>query len=448
MPVKIKDFNLPDENVQYDINFIRKNLSLLLEHDIEKKKCVVGITEKTSDAAKKNIREFHKNDFPKIEFAPVEEKELLSWLEDFSNSKNEEAAKEISFNEGTVANLLNTIFSDALKKKASDIHIESGEKNAFVRFRIDGQLEKTLDLNMQTFSTLSSRIKVIANLNILEKRLPQDGRISFEYENKKIEFRVSIVPQITGESIVLRILGNNSEVQNIENLGFSENQLCSIKSLLKNPEGLILLTGPTGSGKSTTLNAMINFIKDDSKKIISIEDPVEYKNSGVTQIQIDEQIGLTFNSILRRILRQDPNVILVGEIRDKETAELCVKASLTGHLVFSTLHTNDAVSAVDRLFNMGIERYLISAVLKGVIAQRLVRKLDRKTETFKGRTLLSEVFACDENIKSFILENDSYLKIKNYLTKNKIPFLKDDAEEKIKLSVTTKEEVEKEIKFD
>ena len=323
--------------------------------------------------------------------------------------------------------------------------IEAGVKNARVRYRIDGVLQTIRTIENDRFAAISSRIKVMANLNILEKRQPQDGRITVSINNENIDFRVSIVPVTGGESIVMRILGRNTAPEQLDLLGFNKKQLDLIRQMMKIPHGLILVTGPTGSGKSTTLNAMMRELISDEIKIISIEDPVEFIVEGVNQIQINEQINLGFDTILRRILRQDPNIIMVGEIRDKETAELSVRAALTGHLVLATLHTNDTISVIPRLYNMGIEPYLISSVLKGAIAQRLVRKLNPTTQKFEGRTVLSETLIVDEGLQEIIEHGINQHEILDYLLQNDMEFIKEDAENKVRAGITTKEEAEKEI---
>ena len=257
--------------------------------------------------------------------------------------------------------------------------------------------------------------------------------------------RVSIIPITNGESIVMRILGKNNAPKSLDNLGFSDKQLKDIKSMIHIPHGLILVTGPTGSGKTTTLNAMMKEMVSETTKIISIEDPVEYVVEGVNQIQINEQINLGFDSILRRVLRQDPNVIMVGEIRDKATAELSIRAALTGHLVLSTLHTNDAVSVIPRLINMGIEPYLISSVLRGAIAQRLVRKLDKTGNGYKGRIVVSEEFLMDSTLENIINRGADQGEIQEYLKSRNMVFLAQDAMDKVHKKITTKEEIEREI---
>jgi general secretion pathway protein E len=262
---------------------------------------------------------------------------------------------------------------EAVKEKASDIHIEPYEKGVDVRFRVDGILNKVLSPPKIIHEALISRVKILAHLDIAEKRLPQDGRIQLLVGGKDIDIRVSIVPTALGERAVLRLLDRQSGTLELEMLGFNEELLLSLKKALSRQNGIILVTGPTGSGKTTTLYGSLLRLNTEDRNIITVEDPVEYQLNGIGQIQVNPKIGLTFASGLRSILRQDPDIMMVGEIRDLETAEIAVHASLTGHLVLSTLHTNDAPSATTRLIDMGIEPFLVSSSLVCVLAQRLVR---------------------------------------------------------------------------
>ena len=451
--VKLSSFkNIPTNNSQYPTEFIVANHVIILENTEDK--VIVGITENTDENVISTIKGFH--NLP-IEFKYINQVELSSWLGNKLEEESKDSQKEVTddtsdknlidkmANDAPTVNLVNSICIDAIRLNASDIHIEAGITNAKVRYRIDGVLQTVKFIENDRFSAVSSRIKIMANLNILEKRQPQDGRITVSINKENIDFRVSIVPVTGGESIVMRILGKNSIPEQLDLLGFNPKQLSMIRSMMKIPHGLILVTGPTGSGKTTTLNAMMRELVSDQIKIISIEDPVEYIVEGVNQIQINEQINLGFDTILRRVLRQDPNIIMVGEIRDKATAELSVRAALTGHLVLSTLHTNDAVSVIPRLINMGIEPYLIASVLKGAIAQRLVRKINKETQNFQGRTVLSETILMDSGLQEIIEHGANQNKITDYLISQKMEFIKDDATEKIKLGLTTKNEVEKEI---
>jgi general secretion pathway protein E len=297
--------------------------------------------------------------------------EDISLIEFIRNSSdlltNEESAPIITF--------VNSLFYQAIKQRASDIHIETHEFDGQVRFRIDGALSKHIDLDNNIVNLIISRIKVISNLDISEKRIPQDGRTQIKIAGKNLDIRVSVLPTYYGERIVLRILMQSHQIPTLTELGFEQTLTEQFKELLKHSHGMILVTGPTGSGKSTTLHSFMQFLESPEKNIITIEDPVEYNANNLNQIQINPKVGLTFANGLRSILRQDPDIIMVGEIRDTETAEIAIKAAMTGHLMLSTLHTNNATSAITRLSDMGIDSFLISSSLLGVLAQRLVRLL-------------------------------------------------------------------------
>jgi len=275
--------------------------------------------------------------------------------------------------EAPVIRLVNLLITRAIELRASDIHLEPFEGDFTVRYRIDGVLHDVEAPPKRLQAAVISRIKIMAKLNIAERRLPQDGRIKLRVLGKEIDFRVSTLPTMFGESVVLRILDRESVILDLEKLGFPDYDLAKFRDLINRPYGIILVTGPTGSGKTTTLYAALSEINSPEKKIITVEDPIEYQLGGVNQVQVKSSIGLSFANVLRSILRQDPDIIMIGEIRDAETAEIAIHAALTGHLVFSTLHTNDAAGAVTRLLEMGMENYLISSSLLGIMAQRLVR---------------------------------------------------------------------------
>ncbi|MBP3959475.1 Flp pilus assembly complex ATPase component TadA [Gemmata sp. G18] len=312
------------------------------------------------------------------EEAKNEDVELLEALET-DDSEMAKAAQEAS-----VVKLVNQILVEAANERASDIHVETEEKGIRIRYRIDGLLQlQNLPPEINRFAlAIVSRIKIMARLNIAEKRLPQDGRIKMKVQGREIDVRVSIIPMIHGEGIVMRLLDKGRMAFSLKSCGMLPDIYGTFKQLIDRPHGIVLVTGPTGSGKSTTLYSALNEIKDEVTKIITVEDPVEYNQDGISQIQTHAKIGLTFGHALRSILRHDPDVILVGEIRDKETAEMAIQASLTGHMVFSTLHTNDAPSAFTRMIDMGVEPFLVSSTVEGVMAQRLVRTIcpDCKTE--------------------------------------------------------------------
>ncbi|EKT4467440.1 Flp pilus assembly complex ATPase component TadA [Pseudomonas putida] len=280
-----------------------------------------------------------------------------------------------SDDEAPVIRLINGLFAQALRQRASDIHIETFEQSLVVRLRIDGHLREVLRPPRALSAMLVSRIKVMARLDIAEKRQPQDGRITLRAAGREVDVRVSTLPGIHGERVVMRVLDKQASLLALDNLGMTEAVLHGLRGCLARPNGIVLSTGPTGSGKTTTLYACLNSLNDGSRNILTVEDPVEYAIAGIGQTAINPRAGLTFASGLRAILRQDPDVIMLGEIRDRETAQIAVQASLTGHLVLSTLHTNSAVGAVTRLRDMGVEPFLIASSLRGVLAQRLVRRL-------------------------------------------------------------------------
>ncbi|PIP27534.1 MAG: hypothetical protein COX30_01380 [Candidatus Moranbacteria bacterium CG23_combo_of_CG06-09_8_20_14_all_39_10] len=306
-----------------------------------------------------------------------------------SEEENTEKSKEQILKEAPVAKLVQVIISHAIEGHASDIHIEPMEKDYRVRFRVDGLLHMSLTIPKEIGPVVISRIKILSNLKIDEKRKPQDGRFKLEHNGNSIDFRVSTLPVIDGEKIVMRILDKTKGVADIESMGLIGSALENMRKSIMETYGMILMTGPTGSGKSTTLYGMLKILNNDERNIITLEDPIEYNIEGLNQSQIKPEIGYTFASGLRTILRQDPNIIMVGEIRDAETAELAVHAALTGHLMFSTLHTNTAVGSIPRLIDMGIEPFLLASSLRLVMSQRLVRRI---CENCKSEVQVSESF--------------------------------------------------------
>ncbi len=381
--------------------------------------------------------------------------------------------------EAPVISLVNLVIMRAVKEKASDIHIEPfGEDTLKVRYRIDGILHDVMSLPRKLQLAVISRIKIMSDLDIAEKRLPQDGRIQVNIVGRKINIRVSILPAVTGESAVLRILDPSSILLELGSLGFSPDILPNYLSLIKRPNGIILVTGPTGSGKSTTLYTTLNLLNSTEKKIMTIEDPVEYRLKGISQVQAKPKIGLTFAAGLRSFLRQDPDIMLVGEIRDKETAEIAVQAALTGHIVLSTLHTNDAPSSVIRLIDMGIEPFLISSSVIGIIAQRLVRSICPKCKKeikitpdiekildeykisnnkislykgegcsyckntgYKGRIAIFELMVITENIRDLISKNVPTGKLREAAIKEGMCQLREDGIKKVCEGITTIDEI-------
>ena len=353
--------------------------------------------------------------------------------------------------EPPVIRLVNMMIMDAVDEGASDIHIEPEEDKLSIRFRIDGVLRQEKAPPKHFQSATISRIKVLANLDIAERRKPQDGRFHIKMGNHAIDIRVSSVPTSYGENVVMRLLDSSSILFGLEQLGFVEATLKTYQGLLSRPNGIILVTGPTGSGKTSTLYASLNSINTPDKNIITIEDPVEYHLEGVRQIQVNPKVDLTFANGLRSILRQDPDVIMVGEIRDVETAEIAIQAALTGHLVFATLHTNDAPGAITRLIDMGVEPFLIASSVAGVVAQRLVRTFcaDCKGkgcknchETgYRGRQAINELMCFDEGIRALVMKKSSSEEIRKAAIKAGMKSLRDDGLDKVKSGITSKEEV-------
>lgn len=294
----------------------------------------------------------------------LESKNIVDNIEEIDDVKNAPVVKMIDY-----------MFKNSIEMRASDIHIEPFEKEIRIRYRIDGELQTVNTLGIDSLASLVARIKILAGLNIAEKRIPQDGRIITRVGNNDVDLRVSILPVVSGEKIVIRILNRSSYKLGKERLGMNENNLNKLKNIISNPHGIVLVTGPTGSGKSTTLYTVLNELNSDDVNIVTIEDPVEYTLDGINQVNVNSKSGMTFASGLRSILRQDPDIVMIGEIRDEETAQIAVKSAITGHLVLSTLHTNDSASSITRLIEMGIEPYLVSTSICGVIAQRLVRRI-------------------------------------------------------------------------
>ncbi len=375
-----------------------------------------------------------------------------------------------------ILKLIELILKTAIISGGSDIHIEPTETNCIVRSRIDGMLKEIFVFDKDIYPPLSSRVKLLANLDIAEKRKPQDGRFSSMIMEKHYDFRISTLPIMTGESIVMRILDKSKVMIKLEELGMHPGNYKKFREAMNAPYGIIFVTGPTGSGKTTTLYAGMNAIKDVKKKMITVEDPVEYQMNLIQQVQVNTKANLTFATALRSILRQDPDIIMIGEVRDKETLKIAIEASLTGHLVFSTLHTNDAVSAVTRIVDMGIEAYLISGALVAIQAQRLIRKVcphckiktelpteimneirplipeyhqfykakgcDKCNNTgYAGREMISEVLVIDDNIQSMIARGSSKEKIAKYADENGFISMFKDALIRAANGKTTIEEV-------
>jgi len=372
-------------------------------------------------------------------------------LQDFAGSISATEDLLSGNNDAPIIKLINGIISQAIKSRASDIHFEPYESHIKIRFRIDGILKEIIKQDSKIASLLISRIKIISGLDISERRLPQDGRVSLSLGDKNVDVRVSTLPSSYGERIVLRILDKQAAQINIDDLGLPKEILSNYKLSLKNPEGIILFTGPTGSGKTTTLYAGLRYLSDSSQNILTVEDPIEYTLDGIGQTQVNSKTGYTFAKGLRAILRQDPDVVMVGEMRDIETAQIGIQSSLTGHLVLSTVHTNNAVAAITRLRDMGIESFLLSSSLRTIISQRLVRRLCSKCKVktkpsnesisifnikkdsdvytasgcdscsntgYQGRIAIAECIQVDKNLKDLIHNNASENQISDYVFKD------------------------------
>ena len=372
--------------------------------------------------------------------------------------------------EAPVIRMVNSIIAQAVEKRASDIHIEPFDKIFRIRYRIDGVLYEQDPPPKEMKAALISRVKLMAKLNIAERRLPQDGRIKIKTMGREVDLRVSTLPTLFGESVVMRLLDRSAgDFYDLRRLGFDDHMLSRMEFYTQLPHGIFLVTGPTGSGKSTTLYSALKGINQSDKKIITIEDPVEYQMDGINQIHVNQQIGLTFAAGLRHIVRQDPDVIMVGEIRDRETADVAIRSALTGHFVFSTLHTNDAPSAITRLTDMGVENYLISSSVVGVLAQRLVRVICPSCKVsdgmkiapdgrsvpsfkgngcdacfgagFKGRVGIFEMMELNDDIRKMIMRNADAMEITTAAKHSGMKTLREDGWMKVETGVSTAEEV-------
>ncbi len=405
---------------------------------------------------------------------------LESKLEEIEEEETESLEDILEGSDAPVIQLLNSTFLKAVRANASDIHFEPFSDYVEIRFRMDGVLHEMNKLPKGGYESIVSRIKVMAKLNVAEKRLPQDGRIRIKIGDKEMDLRVSTLPTVFGERIVIRLLDKSNKILSLQELGLLEDDLRKFENMISKPYGLILVTGPTGSGKSTTLYASLLKLKSPRKNILTIEDPVEYQIDGISQIQVNPKINLTFANGLRSILRQDPDIVMVGEIRDRETAEIAIHASMTGHLVLSTLHTNDAPSAVTRLVDMGVESFLVASSLEGVIAQRLVRRICTNCKTehkiteeekdfierfsgeklpddtvlykgtgceqcfntgYKGRIAIYEIMEVDEEMRSVISKNPESMAVKQKALEKGMKTLVKDGIQKALKGITTIEEV-------
>jgi general secretion pathway protein E len=440
-----------------------------------------------------NIREITRVLAPKQEIlqainrlVEMKEENAEDIMEDIEDEDDEilkdlESIQDITVmeTEAPIIRMVNRVMVQAFRERASDIHVEPYQTDVKVRYRIDGILHDVLTLPKRVHSAVVSRIKVMASLNIAEKRLPQDGRIGIKLGDHSVDLRISSVPTVNGERVVMRILDKSSVLYGLEELGFYPDDHEKIERLIKQEHGIILVTGPTGSGKTTSLYSMLSRINSPDKNILTIEDPIEYQLKGIGQIPVNTKVGLTFASGLRSIVRQDPDVILVGEIRDLETAEIAIQAALTGHLVFSTLHTNDSASAVTRLIDMGIEPFLVTSSVNAILAQRLVRKicpacrqeyfpedeslleiglssqmLDKEGYLYrgagcsecigtgyKGRTGIYEILFMSDAIRGTVLKSSDSNVIKQVAVSEGLHTLRQDGARKVEDGMTTIEEV-------
>jgi type IV pilus assembly protein PilB len=431
----------------------------------------------SEQAIKEGIEKYYESDTMKFNDVMAdfedEDVEVVSGESDMDLADLEKASED-----APVVKLVNLILLEAIKKGASDIHIEPYEKSLRIRYRIDGVLQEQMKPPLKLKAAISSRVKIMSSLDIAERRLPQDGRIKMKYaKGKEMDFRVSVCPTLFGEKIVLRLLDKGNLQLDMTKLGFEEAALQNFKKSIYQPFGMVLVTGPTGSGKTTTLYSALSELNQVTENISTAEDPVEFNLPGINQVQMHESIGLNFAAALRSFLRQDPDIIMVGEIRDFETAEIAIKAALTGHLVLSTLHTNDAPSTVSRLLNMGIEPFLVSSALNSIVAQRLARRIcqecaeDEKVPVqtlldigvnpdiagqmkpkrgkgcpncsntgYRGRVALYEVMVMKDELKEFILNGASTAELKRESVRLGMQTLRMSAINKIRDGVTTIEE--------
>ncbi|MFZ2196715.1 MAG: ATPase, T2SS/T4P/T4SS family [Thermodesulfovibrionales bacterium] len=488
--IAMEDFpeTLPIEKISFD--FLEKNLIMPLELKGNDLKIAIG--DPTNIEALESLKASYEY---VISVVLAKKSEMLQHLQQLHGSRSavmqrliEDTAEdelsgtdlsgEISHlkdlaQEKGIIQLVNLLMGNAVNDRASDIHVEPGEYNVRVRYRIDGLLYEKETLPVRMYSAVISRIKLLSQMNIAERRLPQDGRIKVTFSGKTIDIRVSTIPTIFGESVVMRLLDKETSFITLEEIGFDRTLLDIYEDVILKPYGMILITGPTGSGKSTTLYASLARINTPEKKIITVEEPVEYLMQGITQIQVRTKIGLTFATGLRHIVRQDPDVIMVGEIRDMETANIGIHASLTGHLLFSTLHTNDAPGAITRLMDMGVENYLVASTLVCVMAQRLVRRIcqhckEKKDVSgdilnkfdssvkevwvgsgcdycsgtgYRGRIGIFEVLPIGSEIRDLIMSRATSKEIKDKAIAMGMRTLRQDGIEKVKRGLTTIDEV-------
>ncbi|OHD14616.1 MAG: hypothetical protein A2Y34_06765 [Spirochaetes bacterium GWC1_27_15] len=455
---KIK-INLVDSE-QFNYEYIVQNRIIKLFQ--EKDKIIIGKDHSVAKSLINEIKYLFRN--YKVEFTELNQKEFDDLLREISKNENHYSKDEKSgitnkddlnklASDAPIVNLVNEIIISGIEKKATDVHFEAFETYFRVRLRIDGFLTTTGTYSANLYEAVCARIKVISKLDVTQRRLAQDGKASLSLYGKKLDIRVSTMPTIFGESVVLRFLEHKEGFLQLEALGFIKEDIEICRRIIQKSYGAFVITGPTGSGKTTTLRAILSNLDSKTRNIITIEDPVEYTIEGINQIQISEKIGFTFDTVLRNILRQDPDVIMIGEMRDYETADLALKSAMTGHFVLSSLHTNDAISSITRLLNIGIAPYILESSLVGAAAQRLIRVLcdkckeehkptkiekeifekykinltslykpvgcpDCNNTGFVGRKAMFEIFEIDETIKEMIIKNDSVTNMRNHLFNN------------------------------
>ncbi len=473
--------NIRIRNIKIPVNILKQIRSVPVEITIDNAK--IAMENPLDWNAQAYFKRFFHN--RNVEFVLALREDIEKAIKLYENrSKLREIIKNIkkelkgaeSKGKSAIYQLILYIIKNAIEKRASDIHVEAEENGAVVRYRVLGKLREVLDFDYEIYNALASRVKLEAGMDVSEKRKPQDGGFALTIDKNNFDFRVSSLPTIWGESIVLRILDKRNILKKIDDIGITPKNLQLFNKALSAPNGIFLVTGPTGSGKSTTLYAALHKIAKPDVKVITVEDPVEYRLEGIQQVQVNPKAGVTFAGALRSILRQDPDIIMIGEIRDLETLEIAIKAALTGHLVLSTLHTNDSVSAINRMVDMGAESYMVAASLVGIEAQRLVRTIcpyckepykpsevyiepikhlipkdtvfyrGRGCEHcdmtgFAGRTLITEIFLNDDKLESMVAKNQDRIEIMKYLESKGFRKMFFDGIIKAKNGITTLEEV-------
>lgn len=462
--------------IPIDVNIDSRHLVVAMENPldilaIDDAKIASGLNIEVLLASKNEIMNAIKNNYTSSEAV---EKAMAEYNESDVSIDGFRETESADVTNAPVVRLVKSIVSDAIKSGTSDIHIEPFEDRVRVRNRIDGDLKEVLTLEKNVLSAMITRIKIIGKMDISEKRVPQDGRVETVVDDRPVDMRISILPTVYGEKAVIRLLDRGGLVVGKDQLGFTPKNLELFEKIIKAPEGMILLTGPTGSGKTTTLYAVLKELNNIKKNIITLEDPVEYRLDGVNQVQMNAKAGMTFASGLRSVLRQDPDVVMLGEIRDEETAQIAVRAAITGHVVLSTLHTNDTVSTISRLVDMGIEPYMVTSAVVGVVAQRLIKKICPKCKEYyipsmeemillgmdnpsylcrgkgcnfcngtgyAGRTAIHEILVVDREVRTMVNRGEEADKIKNAARIKGMMTLSESAKQLVMSGVTTVEQM-------